>query len=192
MIYDERNKKFLTEIWCGMCNYYSSLAPGCKKCPFYDDDDMCYDAEGTDDSYPKFAEFISGLKLPQKPENDERDDFVTLRVPKSVTAPGWGLKFQRPVFPHVDIPKQDCMDSYAVKPLGELIGRKLDEEMTAFGNEHGFPVIFVFYQEKTETNGGIVKCTGTTQLFTKDQMREAAEFASQHEGELGVFDPKEK
>ena len=93
-------------------------------------------------------------ELPKK-DNEDRDDFVTLRIPLKDAAPGWGLKLQKPVFPHVDIPKQDCMDSSAVKPLGELIGRKLDEEMTAFGNEHGFTVIFVFYPEKTETNGGI-------------------------------------
>lgn len=124
----------------------------------------------------------------QKTDND--DKFVTLRVPLKMAAPGWGLKLEKTVFPHVNIPKPDIMETSAVKPLGEILGRKLDEEMTAFGNEHGFPVIFVFYQEKTETNGGIVKCTGTTQLFTKDQMHEAAEFASQHGGELGVYDPR--
>lgn len=93
---------------------------------------------------------------------------------------------------HVEIPKMDCMETSAVKPLGEILGRKLDEEMTAYGIEHGFPVIFVFYEFRSESKDGVFGNTCTTKLFTKEQMDEAANFARMHCGELGVFDPKEK
>ena len=124
----------------------------------------------------------------QKTDND--DKFVTLRVPLKIAAPGWGENFKKPVFPHVNIPKADVMDTSAVKPLGELIGCKLDEEMIAFGKEHGFPVIFVICERTSKEHDGVFTNERRIQFFENNQMHYAAEFAKNNNGELGVYDPR--
>lgn len=124
----------------------------------------------------------------QKTDND--DKFVTLRVPLKMAAPGWGENFKKPVFPHVEIPKPDVMETSAVKPLGEILGRKLDEEMTAFGKEHGFPVIFVICERTSKEHDGVFTNERRIQFFEKNKMHYAAEFAKNNNGELGVYDPR--
>lgn len=92
---------------------------------------------------------------------------------------------------HVEIPRQDCMESPSmVKTLGQLVNRRLDDEMTAFGKKFGFPVIYVFYRTNHEDSDGCVKRVCTTELFTRNQKHEAVQFARDHLGELGVFEPK--
>lgn len=126
-----------------------------------------------------------------EPVYNDNDKFITIRVPLKYAAPGWGLKLQKPVFPRVEIPKSEGVESWTVTKRGGIY-YKFEEEMMAFGNKHGFPVLFVFYDYKSEQNGGVFTNTSSIKLFEKCQVHEAAQFAKIHETELGVFDPKEK
>lgn len=54
MTREEFKQKSLTKIWCGMCNYFTSVSEDgiCGECPFKDEPSMCYDDEECD--YDKF------------------------------------------------------------------------------------------------------------------------------------------
>ena len=64
----------------------------------------------------------------------------------------------------------------------------IDEKAIAFGNKHGFPVIFVMCHA-LETNGSKTEAKGSFKFFKGNQMHEAADFAQKNLGTLGVFDP---
>lgn len=69
--------------------------------------------------------------------------------------------------------------------------KSADKEMKEFGKEHGFPVIFVLQlleNELGEIDGNKLKLT----YFKKDQIQDAAKFASDNGGEFGIFDPTDK
>lgn len=104
--------------------------------------------------------------------------------------PGFGTAFVKPEFPRVEIPRQDVMDTSIAKSLSEMLSNKMDEQMDEFVKKHGFPVIFVFYNRKDEKAGDSCWCTSTLQMFEKDKMHEAVDFARKNEGELGVYDPR--
>lgn len=63
MTREELKQESLTKIWCGMCNYFTSISEDglCDSCPFKDEPSMCYDDEECD--YDKFEEFIKGMKI---------------------------------------------------------------------------------------------------------------------------------
>lgn len=65
-----------------------------------------------------------------------------------------------------------------------------DKDLESFGKEHGFPVIFVL--QPIENEIGKFENKFKLTMFKKDQMHKAAKFASEHGGELGVFEPKNK
>ena len=69
--------------------------------------------------------------------------------------------------------------------------KEADKDMENFGIKHGFPVIFVAERMKNDL-GKIAKDKFKFTFFKKDQMHEAADFAKDHGGELGVYDPKER
>ena len=76
----------------------------------------------------------------------------------------------------------------------ELVKKALqnsDNEMREFGKQNGFPVIFVLSPMENELNE-IAENKIRLTMFKKDQMHKAAKFASEHGGELGVFEPKNK
>jgi len=63
MTREELKQESLTKIWCGMCNYFTSISEDglCGSCPFKDEPSMCYDDEECD--YNKFEELIKGIKI---------------------------------------------------------------------------------------------------------------------------------
>lgn len=78
-----------------------------------------------------------------------------------------------------------------VKAISSIVGKKFDEQIEEFGKAHGFPVIFVFYNRKEEMDDdNVSRNTFTVQLFEKNMMRRATDFARNHEGELGVYYPR--
>lgn len=130
--------------------------------------------------------------LTELPKSDYSDgeEYVTMRVPLKIAALGWGLNIKKNIFPRVEIPEPDVMNTSGAKSLSEMLANKMDEQMDEFGKKHGFPVIFVFYNRKDEKVGDSFQCTSTFQMFEKDKMHEAVDFARKHEGELGVYDPR--
>lgn len=126
-----------------------------------------------------------------EPVYNDNDKFITLRVPLKDAAPGWGLKLQKPVFPRVEIPKSEGVESWTVTKRGGIY-YKFEGEMMAFGKEHGFPVLFVFYNYQSKQKDGVFETTSAVKLFLKGQVHEAAAFAKENGTELGIFDPKEK
>lgn len=137
---------------------------------------------------------IDELQSLQNAKHEDKADAVEMTVPlvpNCHTAPGFEPYFTKPRMTdvHVEIPKDLGVDSWTVTERWRLY-HKTEEDMLAFGREHGFPVLFAFYGQRTENKDGVIKVSCEVKLFTKDQMHEAAQFARKQEGELGVFDPK--
>ncbi|MBO7412786.1 MAG: hypothetical protein J6U20_03880 [Fibrobacter sp.] len=99
--------------------------------------------------------------------------------------------FEKQEISRVEIPKSEGVESWTVTKRGGIY-YKFEEEMEAFGKEHGFPVLFVFYDYKSEYKDGVFKTTSAVKLFLKGEVHDAAAFAKEHGTELGIYDPKEK
>lgn len=135
-------------------------------------------------------EIVSSLNLTLKDYANDFELFKNHIEKLKDMGPGVEMIVNKPHDLHVDIPRQDVIDGLGVKAISSIVGKKFDEQMESFGKEHGFPVIFVFYNRKEEMDDdNVSRSTFTVQLFDKSMMRRAADFASMHEGELGVYYP---
>ena len=80
----------------------------------------------------------------------------------------------------------------------ERFFKQIDKGLTEFGKQNGFPVIFVITNKNynppkhDEFKGVYITDESEVTCFKKNEMKKAAEFAQSVNGELGVFDPKQK
>lgn len=75
--------------------------------------------------------------------------------------------------------------------LSERIDSDLNKRLTEFGENNGFPVVFVFYQTLKNENG-VSMATCDIKMFKFDEKQDARLFAIKHAGEFGFFDPRSK
>lgn len=103
--------------------------------------------------------------------------------------------------PHVEIPRETDIfkpTKSALNFLSEQNRSKTEEYLAKFGEQNGYPVIFVttFRQFEPPKEDIVHKAFINTEvnitMYKKSEMREAADFAMLNGGELGIFDPRSK
>ena len=82
--------------------------------------------------------------------------------------------------------------------LNEYQLKIIDKGLNEFGAQNGFPVIFVISTKKYDPpkhdvlNYRFITEESEIKCFKKDEMEKAADYAQSVNGEIGVFDPKQK
>lgn len=61
----ESQQTHLHELWRAMCNWYGGV--NCERCPFRDEEGMCYDSAGEIDEN-KFLDYVMKLKDGREPK----------------------------------------------------------------------------------------------------------------------------
>ena len=106
-----------------------------------------------------------------------------------------------PEKPHVEIPRETDIFKPTKSTLNifsEQNKRELEKYLAKFGEQNGYPVIFVttsrtFDPPKEDiVHEALITTEVNIQMFKKSEMREAANFAIRNAGELGIFDPRSK
>lgn len=139
---------------------------------------------------------IEELKSMPKASHDDAQDAMALCIPPTAGILGATAAILNPKLKeaHVDIPHND----YVFRPtksmldvLSERINSDLNERLTEFGKQNGFPVVFVFHQTIKDEDG-VSKATCDIRMFKFEDKTDARLFALQTGGEFGTFDPRSK
>lgn len=143
---------------------------------------------------------IDELKSLPKSPHDDAQDAAALAIPPMAGIIGATAAILNPKLKdaHVEIPREQDIFKPTKSALDFLSEQnRIDTEkyMAKFGEQNGYPVIFVttfrqFDPPKEDiVNKAFINTEINIQMFKKSEMRKAADFARRNGGELGIFDP---
>ncbi|MBR6448328.1 MAG: hypothetical protein IKS96_07410 [Fibrobacter sp.] len=148
------------------------------------------------------SDIIAELEsLPKGKHNEDSQDAAALAPPPTAGILGAAAVLLNPKLkekPHVEIPHEHDIfkpTKSALDILSEQNRRDVEKYLDKFGEQNGYPVIFVttfrqFDPPKEDiVHEAFINTEFNIQMFKKSEMREAADFARRNGGELWIFDP---
>ena len=153
--------------------------------------------------------FDSGMiaeleSLPKGKHHEESQDAAALAPPPTagiLGAVAGQLAAELKEKPHVEIPREPDIFKPTISALdilSEQNRREMEKYLAKFGEQNGYPVIFVttfrqFDPPKEDiVHEAFINTEFNIQMFKKSEMHDAVDFARRNGGELGIFDPRSK
>lgn len=146
---------------------------------------------------PRYIEKLRSL--PKANHDDKQDAMAQLMAGQAVFHPDSPF-VSIEARSHVNTKCEISRDPDIFKPtkstlniLSEQNKRELEKYLAKFGEQNGYPVIFVttfrqFEPPKEDiVHNAFIDTEVNIQMFKKSEMREAADFARRNGGELGIF-----
>ena len=151
------------------------------------------------------SDMIAELEsLPKGKNHEDSQDTAALALPPTAGILGAAAVLLNPELKekqHVEIPHEPDIfkpTKSALDILSEQNRSKTEKYLAKFGEQNGYPVIFVttfrqFEPPKEDiVHHAFINTEVNIQMFKKSEMHEAADFAIRNAGELGIFDPRSK
>lgn len=151
------------------------------------------------------SDMIAELEsLPKGKHHEDSQDAAALAPPPTAGILGAAAVLLNPKLkekPHVDIPREPDIfkpTKSALDFLAEQNRSETEKYLAKFGEQNGYPVIFVttfrqFEPPKEDiVHNAFINTEFYIQMFKKSDMPKAADFARRNGGELGIFDPRSK
>lgn len=151
---------------------------------------------------PRYIERLRSL--PKSNHDDKQDAMSQVMAGQAVfhpDSPFVSIEARSHVNTKCEIPRDPDIfkpTKSTINILSEQNKRELEKYLAKFGEQNGYPVIFVttfrqFDPPKEDiVHNAFINTEVNIQMFKKSEMREAADFARRNGGELGIFNSKIK
>lgn len=150
---------------------------------------------------PRYIEQLRSL--PRAPHDDAQDAMAFSILPTAgiLGAAAVLLNPKLKEKAHVEIPREPDIFKPTKSALGFLSERDRSETekyLAKFGEQNGYPVIFVTTLKKFDppkkdiVHEAIINTEFNIQMFKKSEMHDAVDFARRNGGELGIFNSEIK